>query len=335
MLQTIEIGEDTLMTRIKCTVLLAVLALMLALPGAGFAAEKKYPTRNIDVACGWGAGGGTDLFARSISKPVGEILGTNMVVINMPGASGAIAGDHVAQQDADGYTIWTISSNYVVNVAADKTPHGLDAYEPVIRLQHDTSVLAVNAEKSPFNTVDELVEFAKKNPNKLTLGGTGSASFDEVMAVSLLNAMGIEMQYVPYESAGSMQAALLGGHIDALLDEFGPLDSYLAAKSMRPMVVLASERVSNFPDLPCTVEKGWDCTIGIWRGVLVKKGTDPEIVKTLHDTFLKASEDPAYQKLVKESHLDLRPGYLNSEDFGKFLEAEVKDFTAAMKQLGF
>ena len=322
------------MTRIKCTLLMVVLALLLA-PTVGFAAEKKYPTRNIEVACGWGAGGGTDLFARSISKPVGEILGTNMVVVNMPGASGAIAGDHVAQQSADGYTIWTISSNYAVNVAAGKTPHGLDAYEPVIRLQHDTSVLAVSGEHSPFKNIDELVEFAKKNPNKLTLGGTGSASYDEVMAVLLLNAMGIEMQYVPYESAGSMQAALLGGHIDAILDEFGPLDSYLGAKSMIPLVVLSNERVAKFPDLPCTVEKGWDCTIGIWRGILVKKGTDPAIVKTLHDTFLKASEDAGYQKLVKESYLDLRPGYLNSEDFGKFLEAEVKDFTAAMKQLGF
>lgn len=323
------------MNRVDCKFTLAVLALLLALSAIASAAEDKYPSRNIEVACGWGAGGGTDLFARSISKPVGEILKSNLIVVNMPGASGAIAGDHVVRQDADGYTIWTISSNYVVNVAAGKTPHGLDAYEPVIRLQHDTAVLAVNTEKSPFKTIDELVAFAKMNPGKLTVGGTGSASFDEVMAVVLLNAMDIEMQYVPYESAGSMQAALLGGHIDALLDEFGPLDSYLSSGSMRPLVVLADNRVANFPDLPCTAEKGWDCNIGIWRGVLVKKGTAPAIIKILHDTFLQASEDAGYQKLVKDSHLDLRPGYLNSEDFGKFLQLEVDSFSAAIKQLGF
>ncbi|MDR2893091.1 MAG: tripartite tricarboxylate transporter substrate binding protein [Deltaproteobacteria bacterium] len=324
------------MARVKSGkfLVLAMLA-MLALPVMAAAEDLKYPTRNIEVACGWGAGGGTDLFARSISKPVGELLNTNMVVVNMPGASGAIAGDYVTKQDADGHTIWTVSSNYVVNVAAGKTPHGLDAYEPVIRLQHDTTVLAVNTEKSPFKTIEELVAYAKENPGKLTLGGTGSASFDEVMAVMLLNAMGIEMQYVPYESAGAMQAALLGGHLDAILDEFGPLGGYLASNSMTPLVVLADKRVEAFPNLPCTVEKGWNCTIGIWRGVLVKKGTDPQIVKKLHDTFLKASEDADYMKLVKESNLDLRPGYLNSEDFGKFLKTEVDELTVAMKQLGF
>ncbi len=323
------------MIRINCSKLFVVLAaLTLLIPATALAADFKYPTRNIELAVGWGAGGGTDLFARSIGKPFGELLKTNVVVVNMPGASGAIAGDYTTKQAADGHTIWAISSNYVVNVAAGKTPHGLNAYEPVLRLQHDTTCLAVNAEKSPFKTIDELVTHAKANPGKLTLGGTGSASFDEVMAVMLLKAMGIEMQYVPYESAGQMQAALLGGHIDALLDEFGPLDSYLASGSMRPLVVLSKERVSNFPNLPCTVEKGWDCTIGIWRGILVKKGTDPRIVKILHDTFKEASNDPAYQKLVKDSHLDLRPGYLNSEDFGKFLAQEVADMKAAMKELG-
>jgi tripartite-type tricarboxylate transporter receptor subunit TctC len=195
-------------------------------------------------------------------------------------------------------------------------------------------VLAVNAEKSPFKTIDELVAYARQNPGKLTLGGTGSASFDEVMAVMLLKAMGIEMQYVPYESAGRMQAALLGGHIDALLDEFGPLDSYLASGSMRPLVVLSENRVGKFPELPCTVEKGWNCTIGIWRGVLVKKGTPPEIVKVLHDAFKEASNDPDYKKLASESYLDLRPGYLNSQDFGKFLANEVADFKKAMEELG-
>jgi tripartite-type tricarboxylate transporter receptor subunit TctC len=82
------------------------------------------------------------------------------------------------------------------------------------------------------------------------------------------------------------------------------------------------------------VEKGWNCTIGIWRGILVKKGTDPRIVKILHDTFKQAANDPLYQKIAAESFLDLRPGYLSSEDFGKFLAKEVADMTAAMKELG-
>lgn len=293
-----------------------------------------YPNGNIELVVGWGAGGGTDLFARSIAAPLSKILNTNVVVVNLPGASGAVAGDYIAQHPADGQTIWAMTSNYPVNVAAQKTPYGLDAYDTVVRMQHDTAAIWVRKD-SRFKTVEDLVAYAKANPGKLTTGGTGSASYDEVMEVMTMEAMGIDMQYVPYESAGKMQAALLGGGIDCLFDEFGPMSGYLKDGSARPLVVLSDNRVSGFPDLPCTKEKGWNVNIGIWRGVLVKKGTDPTIVLALAEALAKAAQDPSYQKIVKESYLDLRPGYLNSSDFHTFLGNEIKQFSATMKKLGF
>ncbi|MES9997082.1 tripartite tricarboxylate transporter substrate-binding protein [Desulfovibrio aminophilus] len=321
------------MGRVKKLVFVAAATVMLfGLSITAWAAD--YPKGNIELVVGWGAGGGTDLFARSIAAPLAKVLDTNVVVVNLPGASGAVAGDYIAQHPADGQTIWAMTSNYPVNVAAKKTPYGLDAYDTVVRMQHDTAAIWVRKD-SPFKTIEDLVAFAKANPGKLTTGGTGSASYDEVMEAMAMEAMGIEMQYVPYESAGKMQAAMLGGHLDCLFDEFGPISGYLKDGSMRPLVVLADARVAGFPDLPCTKEKGWNVNIGIWRGVLVKKGTNPEIVKILAEALVKASQDPAYQKIVRESYLDLRPGYLNSGEFHTFLDSEIKQFSATMKKLGF
>ncbi len=311
---------------------MAVTLITLGMAAGVWAAE--YPDGNIEVVVGWGAGGGTDLFSRSISAPLAKVMGTNVVVMNMPGASGAVAGDYVLQQPADGLTIWAMTSNYPVNVAAGKTPHGLDQYDTVVRMQHDTASLYVS-KNSPFKTIDELVAYAKEKPGKLTVGGTGSASFDEVMVTLAMEAMGIEVQYVPYESAGKMHAAMLGGHLDCLFDEFGPTAGYRKDGSMRPLVVLADERVNGFPDLPCTKEKGWNVNIGIWRGILVKKGTDPRIIQALAKAFAEAAKDPAYQKIVKDSFLDLRPGYLAPEEFNSFLGNEIKMFSDTMKKLGF
>ncbi|MBG0778120.1 MAG: tripartite tricarboxylate transporter substrate binding protein [Desulfovibrionaceae bacterium] len=315
-------------------VLSLIAAIVITLGMVVNAAAADYPNGNIELVVGWGAGGGTDRFARSIAEPLSKVLGANVVVVNMPGASGAVGGDYVLQQAADGQTIWAMTSNYPVNVAAKKTPYGLDKYDTVVRMQHDTASLSV-AKASPFETIDELVAYAKKHPGKLTVGGTGSASFDEVMVALAMEAMGIDMQYVPYESAGKMHAAMLGGHLDCLFDEFGPLGGYFKDGSMRPLVVLNDTRVNGFPDLPCTKEKGWNVNIGIWRGILVKKGTDPAIIKTLADAFKKAGEDAKYLDIVKQSCLDLRPGYLGPEDFNAFLGNEISMFSSTMKKLGF
>jgi putative tricarboxylic transport membrane protein len=204
-----------------CAVLLVA---ALALGGCGGATDgkAKYPERSIEGIVGWGAGGGTDVFARAIAKPAGEILGKPIVIKNMPGSSGAVAGDYVTQQPADGYTLWFMGSNYAVNVALGRTPHPLSDYIPIARIQHDTAMLQVT-KNSKFKTIDDIVAYAKANPGKLKVGGTGAASFDEVVIALWEEAAGIKVNYVPYEQGGQMQAALLGGHIDVMFEELGPV----------------------------------------------------------------------------------------------------------------
>jgi putative tricarboxylic transport membrane protein len=321
--------------------LLGVMALLLALVvlagcGGGSAPANKpaYPERPIEGIVGWGAGGGTDVFARAIAKSAGEMLGQPIAVKNMPGSSGAIAGDYVTQQPPDGYTLWFMGSNYAVNVALGRTPHRLDQYIPIARIQHDTAMLQVT-KTSKFKTIEDIVAFAKQNPGKLKVGGTGAASFDEVVIALWEEAAGIKVNYVPYENGGQMQAALLGGHLDVMFEELGPVAGRVADGSLVPVLAFSDKKIAKFPDLAVAPDKGWNITLGNWRGVMVKKGTDPAIVKKLEEAFTKAKGSPSYLKVEKDTYLDLRPGYLNGKDYAAAIQKDIDVYKAALTKLGY
>ncbi|MBO8138310.1 MAG: tripartite tricarboxylate transporter substrate binding protein [Desulfotomaculum sp.] len=326
-------------------VLMAVLAFGLLAAGCGGGEEtggesakneeaSAYPERPIEVIVGWGAGGGTDTFARAITKPASEILGQSMPVKNMSGASGSIAGDYVTQQPADGYTVWAMGSNYAVNVALGRTPHDLSAYTPIARIQQDTSMLHVNT-NSQFKTLDDVIEYAKANPGKLKVGGTGAASFDEVVIALWEDAAGIDVNYVPYEKGGAMHSALAGGHLDVMFEEMGSVSSLVEEGTIKPILAFTDSKVEGYPDLPISVERGWDITLGNWRGIMVKKGTPDAIVQKLQDAFAQAYEDPGYKEFEKQRFLHLRPGYLNAEDFAKHIQENIDIYKKALIKLGY
>ncbi|MGB4439124.1 MAG: tripartite tricarboxylate transporter substrate binding protein [Sedimentibacter sp.] len=297
-------------------------------------AEFKYPEKTLQVIVGWGAGGGTDVFARAIAQPASEIMEQTINVVNMSGASGAISGDYVVNQPSDGYTIWAEGSNYAINVALGKTPHDLSQYIPIARIQYDTGSLQVG-ENSEFKTIDELVSYAKEHPSEVTVGGTGAAGFDEVVIAKFEKAAGIDLKYVPFESGGDMHSAVLGGHIDAEFEEFGSTKNLIDAGSIKVLLAFTDKKIEDYPDVPISVDKGWNVTDGIWRGIFVKAGTSQEIVDYLSDVFGKAKDMDTYKAIEKDNMLDLRTGYMNSEEFAKFLEEDINGYKEILKELGY
>ncbi|MCG8402191.1 MAG: tripartite tricarboxylate transporter substrate binding protein [Firmicutes bacterium] len=319
---------------------LALLAVGLLVAGCGGEkapdndAAAGYPERPVEVIVGWGAGGGTDTFARAITKPASEILGQPMPVKNMSGASGAIAGDYITQQPADGYTMWAMGSNYAVNVALNRTPHDLSAYTPIARIQHDTAMLQV-AENGAFQTIDELVEYAKANPGKVKMGGTGAASFDEVVVALWEEAAGVDVNYVPYEKGGAMHSALMGGHVDVMFEELGSTASLVEEGSIKPILAFTNKKIESMPDLPICADKGWDVTLGNWRGIMVKKGTPEPVIQQLQDVLEQAYNDSGYKEFEKQGYLNLRAGYQNSDDFAKHIQENIEQYRKALVNLGY
>jgi len=204
-----------------------VLLIMSCLVFSAFSAmaQDKYPSRNIEYVVGWGAGGGSDIFARIINIPVRRALSTNIAVINMPGAASAIAMEYVQKQPADGYTILGLTSELVSNQLQGRSKYTHRDFSPVMRAHVDTGMIQT-APKSPFKTWAEFLKFAKTGGRKIRFGGTGAAGFDEIASLVILDSAGIadKVTYVPYDSAGEMHAGLLGGHLDAMYEEPGVLD---------------------------------------------------------------------------------------------------------------
>ena len=306
-----------------------------------------YPERKIEWNLWYGPGGGTDIFSRTIGIPARRYLPVPLVIINIPGAAGANAMIYTMEQPANGYTITSLGNDLAINDVQKRAKFKGEAltindFEPIIRCQYDTATIQINPDKcksrdKPFKDIDDVVSFAKENPKTLIIGMTGSAGFDEVVTNMWLDAAGITAKIVPYDSAGNTHAALLGGHIDVMFEEFGPTVSLLEMGKLKAVLVFKNGRVEDerFNDVPTAPEMGWDVTLGRWRGIGAKKGTSPERIEYLHQIFKKAMDHPTYKNLEKANLLDLREGYLGPKELKKFIKKEKETFAKVLKKLGY
>jgi putative tricarboxylic transport membrane protein len=331
--------------------LVAIFFLAGILFAVGAQAQEKpadYPKRKIEWNLWYGPGGGTDIFSRTIGIPARRGLRpAPLVIINIPGAAGANGMIYTMEQPADGYTITSIGNDLPINDVLKRAkfkgkPLTIDDFVPIIRCQYDTATIQVSAKKSkstgkPFKDIKDLIKYAKSNPGKVTIGGTGSAGFDEVVVAMFMKAGGIKAKYVPFDSAGKMHAQVLGGHIDAMFEEFGSTISLLEKGDINALVVFKEDRVKDkrFAKIPTAPELGWDVTLGRWRGIGAKAGTPPDRIGYLHQVFKKAMGHSVYKNMEKNLLLDLRPGYMGPKELDVLIKKEKETFSRVLMDLGY
>jgi putative tricarboxylic transport membrane protein len=299
------------------------------------AAEKPegYPSQPIEVVVQYGAGGGSDTFVRNLMIPARKILKTGINVTNMTGAAGVKAANYVLKQPANGYTIYNFSPEQLINTAFGRQNYK-EEFAPLVQVQQDISMFYVNP-NSEYQTVQELIAYAKKNPGKVQFTGTTPASPDELIIMRFAKAAGIDVKYIPFDKAPKSHAAVLGGHLDVLHEEPGSVMSLIEAKKLIPIIVFNDKRLDKFPEVPCSVELGINLTSGRWRGLAVKKGTPQPIIDYLAASLKKSYEHGRYQAYAKASLLDQRDGWKDPAEFGKFWDSEYDAFKAVLKELGY
>lgn len=303
-------------------------------PAQTAAKDEKYPSRPIELICPFGPGGGSDVFTRTIAIPMGKILGQSLVVKNIAGSAGGVGTVYVAKQPGDGYTILQNVTDMIINDAMKRVEITHKDFIPLARVQHDQSIFWVKAD-SQFKTLKDVIDYAKKNPGKVRMAISQSGGYDEVLASVFKKAAGVDIKLIPYNAGSEAIAAVLGGHVELLHEEAGSAISLYEAKKIRPLVVMTEKRLPALPDVPTAKELGYDITMGIWRGLFVKKDTPPEIVKKLEEAVKKAIEDPVYKVVEKQVMLDQRPGYLGSKEFAEFLQKEFDLYSSVLKELGY
>lgn len=302
------------------------------LAGRVGARQDDFPSRNLEVVVPWGAGGGTDSMARAISRPAEEMLDVNINVQNRTGANGLNAARYVLNQPADGHTIWAQAAAIAANIALGRTNFGMEEIQPLARTNMDTSWFYTNPDESGIEDVDQLVEQAEGEG--VTIGGVGDVGIDPVFTLRWAQLAGVEdgVEYVSYDDAGEVVADVVTGRIDAGHGELQEFLSQLEAGDVQLLVGGLEERTDEYPDVPTTVEKGWDLTLGNFRGMLLKAGTPDDRVERLANLIRDAMETDSYQQFEEESMLHLRESYLPPDEYASFFEENIEVYSDILEE---
>lgn len=317
--------------------LLAILSIVLLLLGAcnspqgsgGAQAENEsaskeeienFPEKPITMLVHTSAGGPTDLMARELAKAAEPILGQKILIENRPGGSGATQMAGLKSAAGDGYTLGAMTPSQIGLIEGTlKDQYSLEDFSWISRAQIDPYVIAVNKE-SPFNTLSELIEYAKENPGKLNVGGYGAVGSGHNVAWNILaDSAGIEANWTAYESTGDAVTAILGNHIDVANSNPGQVSQYVESGDLKVLGVMSEERMEDLPEVPTYEEEGFtvDTSWAQFRGVFAPSGMNEEIQEKLSDIFAEAMETEGYQDYMKKTQMV--KGTMNNEDYSEYI----------------
>ena len=316
--------------RVVSAVLAGMVGCLICNPANALDKPAGFPARNIEIINPFKAGGSTDVYLRTLIPALEKALGTRTLVVNETGGEGVRAFDDVVSRPADGHTVYAIGPEELINTVFGRVK--FDQLTPVARVEEDVSVFWV-LNDSPFKTWADVVSYAKTNPDKLIVAG--SYGIDQIVTAMLFKEAGnLKVKYVPFSVGNEAVAALLGGHVQLLHEEPGGMTAQLEAKLVRPLIAISDQRIERLPEAAIAKAEGYQVDLARWRGIAVKKGTPPEIVKFLAQAFEEAAKSTAYKTSAHRMMTDLRSGYLGPDEFAAFLDRDLATYKKEMPALG-
>ncbi|TCT05252.1 Bug family tripartite tricarboxylate transporter substrate binding protein [Aquabacter spiritensis] len=277
--------------KFTCAALLGI-----ALSTSCWAAE--YPERAVTIVVPFPAGGASDSTARFLTGKMSEKLGQPVVVDNKPGANGGTGATQVAKSAPDGYTLLVGSIGvFAINPAlypnlSYSPQKDMDLLTQVVR----TPNVLVTSPNFPANTVKELVEYLKKNPNKVTFASSGIGSSDHLTAALFWQKTGTEGVHVPYKGGGPAINDLMGGHADVSFQNLGSVANQIRAGKLKLLAVTAADRTSLFPDTPTMAQAGVPLEVYSWQAAGAPKGLPADVKAKIEAALMAALKDPDVKK---------------------------------------
>ena len=294
-------------------------------------AQDAFPgKRPIEFVVLFPAGSSADVTARVLAEGVGRQLATQIVVVNRPGGGGAVGYRYAAAQAPDGHHLVWNSNSISTTYHTGMLPFDYQAFLPVARVQIETPLLFVRSE-APWKTLRDIVQHAKSNPGKLTVGNSGSGSHTHFSSVWLFRAAGSQVVDVPFNAA-QVVPSLLGGHVDAVVQLPGALAGHVKSGTVRALAAMSAARDPALPDVPTAREQGVSAVAELWRGVAVPKGTPPRIIARLEDAIRKTVASAEFTGAAGK--LLVAPAFLPAAEFGKLIAKEDAEIAQAVKTLG-
>lgn len=307
-----------------------------ALCVAPAAVLAAYPEKPVQLIVPFAPGGTTDLMARVVAPKLGEALGQTVVVINKPGAGGALGSAYAAREKPDGYTIvMAVESSHAVNPSVQKNPSydPVKDFAPISNLANVLGVLDVKAD-SDIKTFDQLVSALKKNPGDLAYGSSGNGGYSHLFGQRFLTVTQTDMLHVPYKGLGPAMIDLLAGQIQVVFDNLPSSVGQIQAGNVRALAVAAPERVKSMPDVPTYAEVGYpQLNTPSWFGLAAPANVPDDILETLNQAVKKTLEHPeVIAQIEKQGAV---PDYTTRAEFAEMIKSSNEQWQDVVKAINF
>ncbi|MEZ5606232.1 MAG: tripartite tricarboxylate transporter substrate binding protein BugD [Burkholderiaceae bacterium] len=309
---------------------------LLALAATAHAAG--WPDKPVTLVVPYSAGGPTDVVARVLAVPMGQSLGQTVIVENTVGAGGTIAPARVARAKPDGYTILI----HHMGMATAPALYKKLPYDPLKDFEYIGQVLDVpmtllSRKDFPANTFPELLDYVKKNGDKVTLANAGIGAVSQLCGMLLADQLGVKLTTVPYKGAGPAMNDLMGGQVDLLCDQTTQTAPVIAdGKRVKVFGVTTPKRLSSMPNIPTLDEqglKGFD--LKVWHGMYAPKGTPKEVVEKVNKALNVALKDDNVKKRIAELSADLvSPDKATPASLHTLLQSETAHWGKVIKAAG-
>ncbi|SNS70725.1 Tripartite-type tricarboxylate transporter, receptor component TctC [Anaerovirgula multivorans] len=262
--------------------------------------EIKWPEKTIQMTVPYNAGGDTDIYARIAAKYLEKELGQTIVIINMAGASGMTAATKIMSDRPDGYNVLFKHTAGLITEATGLADFSYtEDFDIGGTIVEDSTYTVVVRKDSGFETLQDMVDYAKANPGKLTYS-TVHGSVTHYVSVQLEKAAGIDIKELDVGSSNSDRiAAFLGKQVDVLTVNYATIKDYIESGDFIVMGILSEERVPTLPNVPTFVEQGYDVTAIKTYSYSFSKGTDPAIIEKFDEALGKISQNEEFQKEIE------------------------------------
>lgn len=308
--------------------ILAGLLCTLALPAAVLA-QAAYPNRPIELIVPYPAGGGTDVLGRAFALASVKHLPQNLIVVNKPGASGAIGWADVINGKPEGYKVALLATDLMTQPNMGLTKITYEDFIPIARLNYDPAAITVRAD-APWNTVEEFLAAAKQGDFRVGNGGNGSTW--HLAAAAVEDKTGVKFNHIPFAGAAPAALSLLGGHIEAITVSAAEVYAYTSTGKLKTLAVMSEQRIKGFEKVPTLKERNIDISIGTWRGLAVTKGTPPEVVNVLRAATAKIVTEQSLRDALDRQNMGY--AYADGEAFGAVMARDHAFYKGLINKLG-
>lgn len=297
-------------------------------------ALAEYPTKPIHIVAPYAPGGGTDIMARTIAAFMAKekIINVPIVVENKPGGGGAVGTDYVAGKRGDPYYLLITATTFISNPIQNLTKSSPSDFTIVCQVAFDPNIVTVRTDYE-YQTLKELIEAGKKEPGKIRWGGTGATGSDRVICLMLEKETGAKFNFIPFQSGGEVNTALLGKHVDVISNQMNEIYSQIMAGKFKALAISSEQRSKYLPDLPTIKESGANVVFGSPRGMAAPGDIPEEARKFLDNAFKKLDASPLWQKDYIEKY-QLQHEFRDGEGFRKYVEKSMEEYKVIYKALG-